>query len=320
MNEGAPQAGRAAATTSPFKSTSGLKRILNAAGYSCAGLIAAYRHEHAFRQELWIALPLLVIAGVVEVGAAMRALMIVSILAVLIVELLNSAIEACQGPRQRSGVAGDCERRGRLADRTRPMSGALDPRPNSPLRAALQRSGIDPDAPWLVKLFALFLNSESPSPGAATRAVEQLFPHIDFHRLRPVDIVRIPLQLIALLLVRFQRPPAERAGVLLSRRWVPASMFLRLMLQLMRYTWALAHRLIRPIAHRIDALLVRTNLRGDDPLGLHRFWRSWPLRCLIVTSAAILAVPVITTPLEPANQALLGLPARSSCGASSDGG
>lgn len=94
MNEGTPQAGRAAATTSPFKSTSGLKRILNAAGYSCAGLVAAYRHEHAFRQELWIALPLLVIAGIVEVGAAMRALMMVSILAVLIVELLNSAIEA----------------------------------------------------------------------------------------------------------------------------------------------------------------------------------------------------------------------------------
>jgi diacylglycerol kinase (ATP) len=94
MNERAPLAGGATAAASPFKSRSGLKRIKRALGYSCAGFVAAYRHEHAFRQELWIAVPLLVIASVVEVGAAMRALMIVSVLAVLIVELLNSAVEA----------------------------------------------------------------------------------------------------------------------------------------------------------------------------------------------------------------------------------
>ncbi|MFN0306129.1 MAG: diacylglycerol kinase [Burkholderiales bacterium] len=94
MNEDAPRGGGPAAAASPFKSTSGLKRIMSAAGYSCAGLLAAYRHEHAFRQELWIAMPLVVIAGIVDVGAAMRALMIASVLAVLIVELLNSAVEA----------------------------------------------------------------------------------------------------------------------------------------------------------------------------------------------------------------------------------
>jgi diacylglycerol kinase (ATP) len=94
MRERAPLVGAATAAASPFKSTSGLKRIKHAFGYSRAGLVAAYRHEHAFRQELWIAVPLLAIASVIEVGAAMRALMIVSVLAVLIVELLNSAIEA----------------------------------------------------------------------------------------------------------------------------------------------------------------------------------------------------------------------------------
>ncbi|MFM9886962.1 MAG: diacylglycerol kinase [Burkholderiales bacterium] len=94
MSEGAPRDGAPTAAASPFKSTSGLARILSAASYSYAGLVAAYRHEHAFRQELWISMPLLVIACIVDVGAAMRALMIASVIAVLIVELLNSAVEA----------------------------------------------------------------------------------------------------------------------------------------------------------------------------------------------------------------------------------
>ena len=79
---------------SPFKSKSGLRRILNAASYSVAGLRAAYHHEYAFRQEVWLAVPLIAIAGVVSVDRAWRALMIGSVLLVLIIELLNSAIEA----------------------------------------------------------------------------------------------------------------------------------------------------------------------------------------------------------------------------------
>jgi len=80
--------------TSPFKSTSGLARIVRAAGYSLSGLLEAWRHEHAFRQELAIALPLVVIAVFVDTSPPMRALMIASVLGVLVVELLNSAVEA----------------------------------------------------------------------------------------------------------------------------------------------------------------------------------------------------------------------------------
>jgi len=79
---------------SPFKIKSGLRRILNATSYSLAGLRAAYRHEHAFRQEVWLAVPLIAIAQFVSVDRACRALMIGSVLFVLIIELLNSAIEA----------------------------------------------------------------------------------------------------------------------------------------------------------------------------------------------------------------------------------
>lgn len=79
---------------SPFKGKTGLRRILNAAHYSADGLRAAYRHEDAFRQEIWltlIAVPLALWLGdtVVE-----RALMIASVVLVLVVELLNSAVEA----------------------------------------------------------------------------------------------------------------------------------------------------------------------------------------------------------------------------------
>ena len=79
---------------SEFKSTSGLTRILKAAGYSLAGLREAWRVEHAFRQELIVALVLTPIALLLPVTALEKLLMIGSFVLVLIVELLNSAIEA----------------------------------------------------------------------------------------------------------------------------------------------------------------------------------------------------------------------------------
>ena len=79
---------------SPFKSKTGLRRIINATGYSLAGLRDAYEHEHAFRQECLLALVLVPIALFLPVSGLERALMIGAVLLVLIVELLNSAIEA----------------------------------------------------------------------------------------------------------------------------------------------------------------------------------------------------------------------------------
>ena len=79
---------------SPYKGETGLRRILNAARNSLEGLAAAARHEDAFRQELLIAAVLLPFAFFVDVSAVERALLVGSILLVLIVELLNSAVEA----------------------------------------------------------------------------------------------------------------------------------------------------------------------------------------------------------------------------------
>ena len=79
---------------SPFKGKTGLRRVLNALGYSVAGLRAAYACEDAFRQEVWLAVILIPAAILVPVSAVAKVLMVGSILLVLMVELLNSAIEA----------------------------------------------------------------------------------------------------------------------------------------------------------------------------------------------------------------------------------
>lgn len=79
---------------SPFKGKTGLRRLFNAFFYTLDGLRAAYRHEDAFRQEVWLACVLIPVAFFLPVSGPGRALMVGSVLLVLIVELVNSAIEA----------------------------------------------------------------------------------------------------------------------------------------------------------------------------------------------------------------------------------
>jgi diacylglycerol kinase (ATP) len=82
------------AAESPYKGETGLKRVLSATRNSIAGLREALRHEDAFRQELILAAFLIPAALWVGTTAVQRALLIGSVLLVLIVELLNSAVEA----------------------------------------------------------------------------------------------------------------------------------------------------------------------------------------------------------------------------------
>lgn len=82
------------AAESPYKGETGLRRVLSATRNSIAGLGEALRHEDAFRQELILAAILIPAALWVGSGGVQKALLIGSVLLVLIVELLNSAIEA----------------------------------------------------------------------------------------------------------------------------------------------------------------------------------------------------------------------------------
>ena len=79
---------------SPYKGKTGLQRLLNATRYSIAGVAAAARHEDAFRQELMLSAVLVPLGLWLGQTGVERALLIGSVLLVLIVELLNSAVEA----------------------------------------------------------------------------------------------------------------------------------------------------------------------------------------------------------------------------------
>jgi diacylglycerol kinase (ATP) len=79
---------------SPYKGKTGIRRIWNALNYSLWGLRSAFKNEDAFRQEVFLSILLIAAAFFLEVAALERALMIFSVLLVLVVELLNSAIEA----------------------------------------------------------------------------------------------------------------------------------------------------------------------------------------------------------------------------------
>lgn len=79
---------------SPYKGKSGLKRILNATGYSISGFKAAYKNEAAFRQIVLINVVLIPTSFFLDVTRGEHALMVIVCLFAIIVELFNSAIEA----------------------------------------------------------------------------------------------------------------------------------------------------------------------------------------------------------------------------------
>lgn len=78
----------------PHKGRTGIDRLIHATGYSFAGLTTAYRSESAFRQEFWLAVVLVPAAFWLGRGWLEVALLAGSVLLVLVVELLNSGIEA----------------------------------------------------------------------------------------------------------------------------------------------------------------------------------------------------------------------------------
>lgn len=79
---------------SPYKGKTGLRRLINATRYSIAGFVAAARHEDAFRQELLLAAVLVPLGLALGANGVERALLAGSVLIVLVVELVNSAVEA----------------------------------------------------------------------------------------------------------------------------------------------------------------------------------------------------------------------------------
>lgn len=119
----------------PYKGKTGLRRILNATHYSLSGLKAAARHEDAFRVELAVSAFLAPLGAWLGDTGVERALLLGSLLLVLVVELMNSAVEATV---DRISLEDH-----RLAKRAKDMGSA-----------AVMLSLIGAGAIWLLVLFA----------------------------------------------------------------------------------------------------------------------------------------------------------------------
>jgi len=117
------------------KGKTGLARIRNALFYSLDGLSAAFRHEEAFRQEILIALVLVPVVLALPVSGTGKAVMAASVLLVLMVELLNSAIES-------------------VTDRVSPEDHVLAKRAKDMGSAAVMISLINVPVVWVLVLLA----------------------------------------------------------------------------------------------------------------------------------------------------------------------
>ncbi len=77
-----------------YKKNTGIKRIIYAARYSWLGLIAAWKNEAAFRQEVVALIAAVIIALLIDVSLFQKMALVGSVVFVMIVELMNSAVEA----------------------------------------------------------------------------------------------------------------------------------------------------------------------------------------------------------------------------------
>ncbi|MGJ8580818.1 MAG: diacylglycerol kinase [Psychromonas sp.] len=77
-----------------MQKNTGLKRVFLALGFSIKGLKSAFKHEAAFRQEVWLACVLIPTAFFMDVSQVERILLILPIILMIMFEIVNSAIEA----------------------------------------------------------------------------------------------------------------------------------------------------------------------------------------------------------------------------------
>ena len=77
-----------------YSGNTGLTRIIKAAVFSWQGFKAAYKHAEAFRQELLLAIVLIPLGFYLGQGGVEKALLVSSVILLLLVEILNSAVEA----------------------------------------------------------------------------------------------------------------------------------------------------------------------------------------------------------------------------------
>lgn len=157
--------------------------------------------------------------------------------------------------------------------------------------------GIDPRLPWPdILLCCLFQPGPLTSAGNWRNALANLFPHIDFRRPRLGDVVRLPLQVAWLCLIRSTPLPAgtpwrQRAAAMVNeaRNVVAACIPSRIA------NWArgTVRRINRVYFHNPEQLQSKT-----EEFARHNIWDRPAIRYASYTLAALLATLCITTPFS----------------------
>jgi cellulose synthase (UDP-forming) len=171
-------------------------------------------------------------------------------------------------------------------------------------RSVLLGWDIDPDLGWRWNVLGVLLAPPSSAQIARDRMrrFAALFPHIEFDRLRPLDVVRFSLQLAWLALLRVSIPDRslEPRGARLRRllnAWLRAAPASWVSARGAR-TWATVTRWLGAAAARFE--------RASDSIAAHDLWRLRAVRCSAYAGAALLALLCVTTPFAPREQAMLG--------------
>ncbi|HEX5362789.1 MAG TPA: UDP-forming cellulose synthase catalytic subunit [Gallionella sp.] len=169
------------------------------------------------------------------------------------------------------------------------MSMAAFPPLRQNFRALLRACGIDPDQSPARLLLSLLFILPPPKPAGY---YAKFFPHVRFDRLRPGDIIRIPLQLLWLLVIR--NAPLQRRPLRIN-------------------FWLTPYRRLRTvISNGIERLTERLHLKSDTDIehfqeiseayAKHRYWDHPLVRYLAYAASALLSFLCITTPFSTTSQ------------------
>lgn len=160
-------------------------------------------------------------------------------------------------------------------------------------RRGLAAGGVDPSLAWTDRLLALMFKSGPLASVAGWRAIlPGLFPHVDFTRLRPADLIRIPLQVLWLCLVR---QPAANADPQPARR--PDAALRGLLARIGSHLPAPLHEAVQRVRRALLLDVDRLQSKSEE-YAQHGVWDHPVLRYAAYAVAALLALLCITTPFS----------------------
>jgi cellulose synthase (UDP-forming) len=166
----------------------------------------------------------------------------------------------------------------------------------SPFERLLLAAGIDPQQPWQTVLLCLvFRDGPLTRAGTWSGLFAACFPHVDFRRLRAADMIRIPLQLAWLLMVRIKPLPASRSWKI--RFESTLDRLLALVVAAMPTSLRSAASRLSQRVNRASSDVNAMEAKAEE-FAQHGIWDHPTVRYVAYACAATLALLCITTPFS----------------------